>query len=127
MRAMHATGGVSNGWLHTDRRSTRALMSMVVNCGPLIRSASPLETMTLLFLLLDIMAVGAAFAFAWFWLKASACRFGCVSCLEAFDKVDLNGIAVLVNRAQTRNARAVEATALAAALAGTRIALGLVE
>ncbi len=78
-----------------------------------------------LLIVLDVMIVGAALASGWLWWSASRQRLRRMGRFEALDAADINRIVVALNRTQTLNARAALATAIAAALAGLRILLGL--
>lgn len=76
--------------------------------------------------MLDLATVLAAFASAWFWLQAGGRRLRRVSKFEDFTHADLNRVVIALNRARLLNARAALATAVAALLAGLRVALDLV-
>lgn len=75
--------------------------------------------------LLDISIVIAAFVSAWFWLQAGGRPMRRVSKYEEFNHADLNRLVTALNRARLHNARAAIATAIAALLAGLRVALDL--
>lgn len=79
-----------------------------------------------LFYLLDFTVVLAAIVSAWFWLQASGKPLRRISKFEDFDHADLNRVVIALNRARILNARAATATAVAALLAGLRIAIDLV-
>ncbi len=66
----------------------------------------------------------AALASAWFWWAASRQRLRRISRDEVLDAADINRMVTVLNRTQILNSRAALATAVAAALAALRIALG---
>lgn len=76
--------------------------------------------------LLDIAIVIAAVVSAWLWLQASSKRLRRVSKFEEFNHLDLNRVVTALNRTGILNARAALATAVAALLAGSRVALDLI-
>jgi hypothetical protein len=74
--------------------------------------------------LLDIATIAAAIGSAWLWWLASGRRLRRIRRDEELDAADMNRLITFLNRAQLRNARAAILTAVAAALAGIRLALG---
>ena len=80
--------------------------------------------MTLFLALLDIAIVFAAGLSGLFWFRASRRRVRRVSRHEVLDHADINRIVTALNRTQILNARAAQATAVAASLAGLRFLLG---
>ena len=68
--------------------------------------------------------VAAAVASSWLWWKASTQHIRRISRTEELDAGDINRIVTALNRAQILNSRAALATAVAALLAGVRIAIG---
>ncbi|MHB2168920.1 hypothetical protein [Alsobacter sp. R-9] len=79
----------------------------------------------ILLLAIDFGIVAAALASSRLWWKASNQRIRRISRTEELDAADINRIVTALNRTQILNARAALATAIAAFLAGLRIALGL--
>jgi len=75
---------------------------------------------TVLLHVLDYATISAA----WLWWLASGRRLRRIRRDEELDAADLNRLVTSLNRAQARNARAAILTAVAAALAGVRLALG---
>lgn len=75
---------------------------------------------TVLLHVLDYATISAA----WLWWLASGRRLWRIRRDEELDAADLNRLVTSLNRAQARNARAAILTAVAAALAGVRLALG---
>lgn len=80
--------------------------------------------MRIVTLAIDFGIVAAALASSWLWWKASTQRIRRISRTEELDAGDINRIVTALNRAQMLNARAALATAIAAFLAGMRIAIG---
>ena len=78
-----------------------------------------------IFITIDLCIVAAALGSALLWWKASNQRIRRISRNEELDAADINRIVTALNRTQILNARAALATAVAAFLAGLRIALGL--
>lgn len=74
---------------------------------------------------LDLAIVVAAVLSAWFWLQAAGKPQRRISKFEDLDHADFNRIVTALNRARILNARAALATAVAALLAGLRVALDL--
>ncbi len=76
-------------------------------------------------LAIDFGIVAAALASSWLWWKASGQRLRRISRREELDAADINRMVTALNRTQMLNARAALATAIAAFLAGARIAIGM--
>ncbi len=77
--------------------------------------------MTILFLLLDLSIVAAAFLSGVFWWQASRKRLRRICRDEMLDHADFNRMVVAYNRTQILNARAAIATAIAGILATMRV------
>jgi hypothetical protein len=77
--------------------------------------------MTILFLLLDLSIVGAAFLSGLFWWQASRKRMRRICRDEMLSHADFNRMVVAYNRTQILNARAAIATAIAGLLAAIRL------
>ncbi|OBX19239.1 hypothetical protein A9995_08955 [Erythrobacter sp. QSSC1-22B] len=77
--------------------------------------------MTILFLLLDLSIVAAAFLSGMFWWLASRKRLRHICRSEILDHADFNRMVVAHNRTQILNARAAVATATAGILAAIRL------
>lgn len=77
--------------------------------------------MTILFLLLDLCIVAAAFLSGMFWWQASRKRLRRICRDEMLDHADFNRMVVAYNRTQILNARAAIATAVAGILAAIRL------
>jgi fumarate reductase subunit C len=77
----------------------------------------------LLVLTLDLVALVAALAAAWFWYLASGRRLRRISRDETLDAADINRIVIAINRNQILNSRAALAAAVAALLAAVRFGL----
>ena len=75
---------------------------------------------------LDLAIVVAAVLSAWFWLQASGRPIRRVTKHEEFDHADINRLVTAFNRSRILNARAAQATAIAALLGGLRVALDLI-
>lgn len=82
--------------------------------------------MELAIYLLDAAIIAAAVSSAWFWLQASGKPLRRVSRFEDFNHADLNRVVTALNRARILNARAALATAVAALLAGLRVAMDFI-
>ncbi len=80
--------------------------------------------MQFVILAIDFGIVAAALASAWLWWKASTQHIRRIRRTEELDAADINRIVTALNRAQILNSRAALATAIAAFLAGARIAIG---
>jgi hypothetical protein len=74
--------------------------------------------------LLDYATIAGAIGSAWLWWLASGRQLRRVRRDEELDAADLNRLITFLNRTQLRNSRAAILTAVAAALAGLRLALG---
>jgi hypothetical protein len=74
--------------------------------------------------LLDYATIAAAIGSAWLWWLASGRQLRRIRRDEELDAADLNRLITFLNRTQLRNTRAAILTAVAAALAGLRMALG---
>ncbi|WP_336986246.1 hypothetical protein [Altererythrobacter aquiaggeris] len=77
--------------------------------------------MTILFLLLDLSIVAAAFLSGYFWWLASRKRLRRIGRDEMLDHADFNRLVVSYNRTQILNARAAIATAVAGIFAAMRL------
>ncbi len=82
--------------------------------------------MTILFLLLDLFIVAAAFFSGIFWWQASRTRMRRICRDEMLDHADFNRMVVAYNRTQILNARAAIATAAAGILAAMRLSITLI-
>jgi hypothetical protein len=71
-------------------------------------------TMQKILFLLDLVAIVAALAASWLWLRASQNRVRRVAKDEELSSADINRIVVSINRSQILNARAALATAVSA-------------
>lgn len=83
--------------------------------------------MTVIIRSLDILAVSAALASAWFWWLASRQRVRRIARNEVLDAADMNRIVTALNRTQILNSRAALATALTALFAAARLLLDVVR
>lgn len=79
--------------------------------------------MTLFIAVVDLLIIVSALASAWLWWLASRHRIRRVSRNEELNYADINRIVTAMNRTQILNARAALATAVAAAMAGLRLAI----
>jgi hypothetical protein len=79
--------------------------------------------MSFLIRTLDLLAVSAALASAWFWWLASRQRIRRIARHEELDAADMNRLITALNRAQILNSRAALATALTALFAAARLLL----
>jgi hypothetical protein len=77
--------------------------------------------MTILFMLLDLSIVAAAFLSGLFWWQASRKRMRRICRDEMLDHADFNRMVVAYNRTQILNARAAITTAIAGILAAIRL------
>lgn len=77
--------------------------------------------MTILFLILDLSIVAAAFLSGMFWWLASQKRLRRIYHREMLDHADFNRMVVAYNRTQILSARAAIATAIAGILAAIRL------
>lgn len=77
--------------------------------------------MTILFLLLDLSIVAAAFLSGMFWWLASRKRLRRICRDEILDHADFNRMVVAYNRTQILNGRAAVTTAAAGILAAIRL------
>lgn len=83
--------------------------------------------MRFLLLAIDALAVAAALAAAWLWLRASGARVRRVSAREQLDTADLNRLAVALNRTQLLNQRAALAAMASALLVALHVATSLLS
>jgi hypothetical protein len=82
--------------------------------------------MTMMFLLLDLSIVAAAFLSGMFWWLASLKRLRRIYRDEVLDHADFNRMVVAYNRTQILNARAAIATAAAGILAAIRLSVTII-
>lgn len=82
--------------------------------------------MPVIFLLLDLSIVAAAFFSGMFWWQASRTRTRRICRDEVRDHADFNRMGVAYNRTQMLNARAAIAMAVAGILAGLRLSVNLI-
>ena len=82
--------------------------------------------MTILFLVLDLSIVAAAFLSGYFWGQASRKRMRRICRDEMLDHADFNRMVVAYNRTQILNARAAIATAIAGILAAIRLSENMI-
>jgi hypothetical protein len=79
--------------------------------------------MPLFIAVVDFGIIFAALASAWLWWLASRHRIRRISRYEDLNYADINRIVTAMNRTQILNSRAALATAIAAAIAGLRLAI----
>lgn len=79
--------------------------------------------MPLFIAVVDFGIIFSALASAWLWWLASRQRIRRVSRYEDLNYADINRIVTAMNRTQILNSRAALATAIAAAMAGLRLAI----
>jgi hypothetical protein len=79
--------------------------------------------MPLFIAVVDFGIIFAALASAWLWWLASRQRIRRISRHEDLNYADINRIVTAMNRTQILNSRAALATAIAAAIAGLRLAI----
>ena len=79
--------------------------------------------MSLFIAVVDFVIIFAALASAWLWWLASRQRIRRISRNEELNYADINRIVTAMNRTQILNSRAALATAVAAAMAGLRLAI----
>jgi hypothetical protein len=77
----------------------------------------------MLFIVLDLSAMVAAFAASWLWFMSSRQRVRRISRAETLDAADLNRIIVAINRTQILNSQAAMAATLSALFAALRFGL----
>lgn len=77
--------------------------------------------MTIMFLLLDLSIVAAAFLSGLFWWQAGRNRLRRICREEVLNYADINRVVVAFNRTQILNARAAISTGIAGILAGLRL------
>jgi hypothetical protein len=77
----------------------------------------------MLFIVLDLSAMVAAFAASWLWFMSSRQRVRRISRAEALDAADLNRVIVAINRTQILNSQAAMAATLSALFAALRFGL----
>jgi hypothetical protein len=82
--------------------------------------------MTMLFLILDLLVVAAAFLSGMFWWLASRKRLRRICSNEILDHADFNRMVVAFNRTQILNARAAIATAAAGMFAAVRLSENMI-
>ncbi len=82
--------------------------------------------MTIMFLLLDLSIVAAAFLSGTFWWQASRRRTRRICRDEVLDSADFNRMVVAINRTQILNARAAIWTAAAGLFAGVRVSANII-
>lgn len=82
--------------------------------------------MTIVFLVLDLSIVAAAFLSGYFWWQASRKRMRRICRDEILDHADFNRMVVAYNRTQILNARAAIATAAAGILAAIRLSATMI-
>jgi hypothetical protein len=79
--------------------------------------------MPLFIAVVDFGIIFAALASAWLWWLASRHRIRRISRHEDLNYADINRLVTAMNRTQILNSRAALATAIAAAMAGLRLAI----
>jgi hypothetical protein len=77
----------------------------------------------MLFQVLDLLAMTAAFAASWLWFVSSRQRVRRIRRSETLDAADLNRLVVAINRTQILNGQAALAATMSALFAALRFGL----